>query len=336
MLYRHLEQCIISIKQNLIVNGNQSRIRSDLLPSSVSQIISHYQQHHTVIPILHSEVTSQIYKQRFKTNVTNAQQKGDSRDAARMLAVSAYGASVWKTTTPSTVQSTLSDTHYQIAAKLALGVPPVSLPSDCSSCHKADACETDPFHPLSCNSQKGREITLRHDSVVNDLQHGIRAAGGVCIKEPTRLGSDGDNSRPDLQLVIGGEQVLVDVTIGNPTCQTYQDQCSEEQLKCTVMAEQRKTNKYSAMAETQNAKFIPFAVEMYGGLGKSAKKLLNMISKCARDQMLMWPYHRIIQNLRGEIAISIQRGNAIAILAGYNRAIGKPAKLHMGRGDAAA
>ena len=41
--------------------------------------------------------------------------------------------------------------------------------------------------------------------------------------------------------------------------------------------------------------------------------------------MLMWPYHRIIQNLKGEIAISIQRGNAIAILAGYNRAIGKPA-----------
>ena len=119
-------------------------IRSDLLPSSVSQIISHYQQHHTVIPILHSEVTTQIYKQRFKMNVTNAQQNGDSREAARMLAVSAYGASVWKTTTPSTVQSTLSDTHYQISAKLALGVPPVSLPSDCSSCHKADACETDP------------------------------------------------------------------------------------------------------------------------------------------------------------------------------------------------
>ena len=65
-----------------------------------------------------------------------------------------------------------------------------------------------------------------------------------------------------LQVVIGGEQVLVDVTIGNPTCETYQDQCSEEQLKCTVMAEQRKNNKYSAMAETQNAKFIPFAVEM--------------------------------------------------------------------------
>ena len=68
------------------------------------------------------------------------------------------------------------------------------------------------------------------------------------------------------------------------------------------------------MAKTQDAKFIPFAVEMYGGLGRSAKKLLKMISKCARDQMLMWPYHQIIQNLKGEIAVSIQRGNAIAIL----------------------
>ena len=49
--------------------------------------------------------------------------------------------------------------------------------------------------------------------------------------------------------------------------------------------------------------------------------------------MLMWPYHQIIQNLKGEIAISIQRGNAIAILAGYNRAIGNPAKLHIGGGS---
>ena len=90
------------------------------------------------------------------------------------------------------------------------------------------------------------------------------------------------------------------------------------------------------MAKTQNAKFIPFAVEMYGGLGRSAKKLLKMISKCARDQMLMWPYHQIIQNLKGEIAVSIQRGNAIAILAGYNRAIGNRPKVHIQRGAAAA
>ena len=61
--------------------------------------------------------------------------------------------------------------------------------------------------------RKAEKSLFDTDSVVNDLHHGIRGAGGVCIKEPTRLSSDGDNSRPDLQVVIGGEQVLVDVTM---------------------------------------------------------------------------------------------------------------------------
>ena len=51
--------------------------------------------------------------------------------------------------------------------------------------------------------------------------------------------------------------------------------------------------------------------------------------------MLMWPYHQIIQNLKAEIAVSIQRGNAIA-MPGYNRAIGNRPKFHTQRGAAAA
>ena len=265
--------------------------------------------------------------------MTNAREHGDKLEAARLLAVSADGAALWKCTTPSTAQLTLSDTHYQTAAKLALGVAPVSLPSNCVSCHKIDACAIDPFHPLSCSSQTGREITLRHDSIVNDLQQGTIAAGGVCVKEPTRLSPDGDRNRPDLQLVIGSQQILVDVTIRNPTSPTYYE-CrggsAEQQLRSTVIAEQQKTAKYSTMAKAQGAKFLPFAVEMYGGMGKSAKQLLQLINKSARDQMLMWPYQQIMQNLKGDIAISIQRGNAIAILAGYQRSIAKSAKVHRG------
>ena len=170
----------------------------------------------------------------------------------------------------------------------------------------------------------GREHTLRHDAVRNDLDLCVNAAGGVCHKEPSRLSSTGDKTHPDLQMVIGGEQILVDVTIRHPTCPTYyagKNGSANEQLRSTVIAEQQKTTKYSAMAEAQGAIFIPFAVETYGGLGKSAKKLLQIISKAAQDQMLMYPYQRIVQNLRGQIAISIQRGNAIAMLASYNRSI---------------
>ena len=90
------------------------------------------------------------------------------------------------------------------------------------------------------------------------------------------------------------------------------------------------------MAKAQDAKFLPIAVETYGGLGKSANKVLRLISKAAKDQMLMWPYQQMVNNLRGEIAICIQRGNAIAILARYTRAIGRSARVHYRGGGGAA
>ena len=56
----------------------------------------------------------------------------------------------------------------------------------------------------------------------------------------------------------------------NPTSPTYYE-CrggsAEQQLRSTVIAEQQKTAKYSTMAKAQGAKFLPFAVEMYGGMG---------------------------------------------------------------------
>src|ERR1700735_127366 len=56
MLQRHLDQYINTVKEKLIPSENRP-LRADLLPSSVSEIISHYEQHRTIIPILHSEVT---------------------------------------------------------------------------------------------------------------------------------------------------------------------------------------------------------------------------------------------------------------------------------------
>ena len=46
--------------------------------------------------------------------------------------------------------------------------------------------------------------------------------------------------------------------------------------------EAEKKAKYAAMAKAQQASFIPFAVETYGGLGKSARKLINQITQQLR------------------------------------------------------
>ena len=56
--------------------------------------------------------------------------------------------------------------------------------------------------------------------------------------------------------MIGSQQILVDVTIRNPTSPTYYE-CrggsAEQQLRSTVIAEQQKTAKYSTMAKAQGA-----------------------------------------------------------------------------------
>jgi hypothetical protein len=174
----------------------------------------------------------------------------------------------------------------------------------------------------------GTDITIRHDDVKNTLYLSAHHAGGLARKEPSRLSANGDNTRPDLQMVLNGQQYLIDVTIRHPLSQKYLLKSSRNQLHAAMVGEQEKIVKYSSMAAAQKAKFKPFSVETYGGLGKSARGIYRLIQASARDHMMMWPYQQVVEEMRGAVAIAIQRGNAMVMLAAYNRAISRPARSH--------
>ena len=90
------------------------------------------------------------------------------------------------------------------------------------------------------------------------------------------------------------------------------------------------------MAKNQQASFIPFAVETYGGLGKSARKLINLIASAAEDGLQMLSESEVRKELRGSVAIAVQKGNANIILAEYNRAKAAAARSDRGLGALAA
>ncbi len=74
-------------------------------------------------------------------------------------------------------------------------------------------------------------------------------AGGLAHKEPTHLSGNGDPTRPDLQLVLNGQQVLVDVTIRHPGCMTnIMHGSARQQLAAAHKGEAEKKAKYAAMA----------------------------------------------------------------------------------------
>ena len=39
--------------------------------------------------------------------------------------------------------------------------------------------------------------------------------------------------------------------------------------------------------------------------------------------MTLWPHEQLMAELRGSIAVAIQRGNAMCMLSGYSRAVGR-------------
>ena len=88
-----------------------------------------------------------------------------------------------------------------------------------------------------------------------------------------------------------------------------------------------------ATINTQQTSFLPFAAETYGGLGKSARKLIKLIASSAEDGLQMLSEEEVMRELRGSVAIAVQKGNANIMLAEYHRAMSAAARR--GRGTAA-
>src|ERR1700685_2230789 len=72
------------------------------------------------------------------------------------------------------------------------------------------------------------------------------------------------------------------------------------------------------------------AVETYGGLGKSARKLINQIVAAAEDQQQLLSSEEIRKELTGSLAIAVQKGNAKILLAEYHRAVSGAARYGKG------
>ena len=56
-------------------------------------------------------------------------------------------------------------------------------------------------------------------------------------------------------------------------------------------------------------------------MAPDAIKLLSAMGQMGDEQLGMWPRHVIIRHLIGAVATSVQRGNAVAWLSGYSRAL---------------
>jgi hypothetical protein len=222
----------------------------------------------------------------------------------------------------------LTDTEYRIAARLSLGLRPLNasgmsaLPASCPVCGEIDAIANDSWHFLTCRKEMGAggEVTTRHNAIRDALYHGVLTVGGQAVREPVGLDLE-DGRRPDLQIVFPGEHILTDVVVSHPLAPSYIERAAGASARVATHWQEAKRNKYKKTAANCEARLLPFAVETFGGLAPDAVTLLKALSRAGEEHLGLWPRDVIVRQLLGSVAVAVQRGNAMAVLSGYCKAV---------------
>jgi hypothetical protein len=230
---------------------------------------------------------------------------------ARLVSCKVKRSGAWLNVFPATPALTLINSHYALAFRLRLGLPPQDdLPLECKC---GAILASDPDHFLSCKLLRRTIVTTRHDLIVRSLASFIRSAGGAVYVEPKFLGS----LRPDAKVYFPSHSATVDVSITHPSCPSYALQGSKSPLAVAKLRESIKHNKYDAQALAEGTPFTPFVMETFGGLGKEAVGFIKKISY-AYSELSPFPVRRgaFASLITRSLSILLQRGNALVQLAG--------------------
>ena len=238
--------------------------------------------------------------------------EGDPRQIALLVSIRAKLAGAWLTTLPSSPELILTNSHFRVASRLRLGLPPQDdLPRRCLC---DDILTQDPHHFLSCIMLKP-STTFRHDHIVRVLSLLIRKAGGACYVEPRFY----DRTRPDIHVIFPSLKLLIDVSVVHPAAPTYA-QNSHVPLFSAASRERDKATKFKTLALAEEARFIPFVLETFGAWGRQAIKLItDLTSLLSEHKGLAFSS----PDARGEmvriLAVALQSGNARVLLNGCMR-----------------
>lgn len=256
----------------------------------------------------------------------------------------------WLTALPSRRAYRLTSEQYQLATRKRLGMlPDRSLRHDaCTACHgrnrELPQLSRDPHHAEACVRHTGRETTQRHNLIVGVITELARSVGAtVRIRQPA-LGDaiigpkasaaapgprdDDDasacaapiiehsNKRGDLLILMGAEQIMVDVTVPRITAATHLTEPANRTAgQCTLAAEQLKLAKYQSECELRGQVFVPFVVESHGGVGPLARKLLTRLAGRASERTAQ----DFLSDALTRISVALQRGNALILQQGMQQ-----------------
>ena len=127
-----------------------------------------------------------------------------------------------------------------------------------------------PWHALSCVQLKRKSITWRHDRASNLLCQFARS--NDCLAHHST--KDLAHVLPDGDIYMAHRTVMYDVSGVNPHSPSYVNKSPGYAVDARVTS---KASKYAELARQHGCDFVPFVLDSYGSLSRSAKQLVRDI-----------------------------------------------------------
>ena len=240
----------------------------------------------------------------WEQGVFNALQResGSQADYRRLGSLAEKMAGAWVAVIPCAASLVIPDRLYRIAALLRLGLEP------CADMPKRCACgvslDGNWLHLTWCSKFFPNRVIFRHNQLVECVDRAVRRVGGSTRVEPANLRHAADDRRPDIDVLLGLDRLLVDASIRLPDA---------EPLEATRVASKEKHQHYAAQAASLHARVVPFIVETYGAWGDEAVEFAKQL----RDHLVaaVKPVNpsEFYYHFCSEASVAVQRGNALVL-----------------------
>ncbi|KAK3268450.1 hypothetical protein CYMTET_23049 [Cymbomonas tetramitiformis] len=208
---------------------------------------------------------------------------------ARLLSLSRDGATAHLNALPSDGGFRMRPDAAIISLCLQLGVS-IPLVREVSAvgtgrCACGDVVDGFGYHYLACN-RRGM-FTYQHDAVQDVLFEILRKVFDPASVKRTHTyhRSYSPRWRPDITVLNydgRGRHLIIDVAIGFPCAQTYVEGAARVPLHTAAAMERRKVETYG---DVTPHRLVPFAVEVFGGLGAQAQQLLQDCERRRQDRL---------------------------------------------------
>lgn len=127
---------------------------------------------------------------------------------------------------------------------------------------------------MVCHYLKRSPMTTRHDRLLYLL---ARLARTVNIATRVEVPLE-NQKRPDANFFLHDRVIATDVSVIHPSANTY-SKAAAKPLGAAARREGEKKREYSDLAKAEHLDFTPCVFETFGGIGKDAMALLDVLAE---------------------------------------------------------